>query len=946
MAVMRSAGRGIGAGILLAGVLLLAGNAAPGPQKKSAVAPPVTPAARPTPTPPQTWKEVNALVSQQKFQEALNGVEAILASAKKTKDSAEWTKALIRATQLKMGLHGAEGAVRFLKDEPWPSDLPSRTALELFYAQTLVNYARTYSWEVEQRERVESSGKVDLKAWTREQIYGEAAGAYFALWKERDALGKYRVKSLSEFVEVNNYPDDIRGTLRDALAYFYVALLGDTSGWSPAESNEIFRLDLATLLKQDAEAARPVKLDDPAAHPVVELVAVLADLEGWHAGRGEAEAAFEARLERLRRLHAWFTEEEDRAAIERDLAARLPAMAKWPWFAMGKAQLAMFLEASPEPDALVRARAAAEEGRRAYPESIGGQYCLAIVKGIEAPTYQIRAMRTDGPERRSILVSHKNVASLKFRAFRLDLPARVDGARDFNRVLPQNDEILEIVKRRPDAEWSAALPDTPDYRLHSTYVVPPMKEKGLYLVAASAAPVFGGSGAPLEAASVVVSDLVLLISPTVEPGPGGENAIEVRALSGSTGRPVAGASVALYRGEWNPQSIQREATATSDGEGFAKLPVRVDPHQYRPRLLYGRSGDDLALEMNAGYWSPQIPERGATSSLVFTDRSLYRPTQTVFWKVLAYRGDAKEGRLRVAPQTAVTVSLVDANNQTVASRTATTNDFGSAAGEFAIPAGRALGNWRVSSSLGEASASVHVEEYKRPTFEVKIEDPTEALRLNRPARLTGEARYYFGLPVSSGQVRWRVTRTPQYPWWFWWRGWNAPVQTQTIDAGVSAVQSDGRFTIAFTPRADERQGARSRGVTYSYSVSADVADEGGETQSASRAFRLGFVSVEARIEPPGGFLHEGEPAGVKVVRTNLDGVPRGRDPGPSFASRSRRRPCCPPSNLSNGPPRTPNEIRRRSTRPATGSALGGRRTTCPSVSWRAGRTGPRSPAET
>src|SRR5262249_41704061 len=155
----------------------------------------------------------------------------------------------------------------------------------------------------------------------------------------------------------------------------------------------IFRLDLASLLKQDAEVSRSMKLDDPATHPIVKLVAVTADLEGWHTGRGETEAAFEARLERLRRLHASFTEEEDRVRIERDLAARLPSMAKRPWFAMGEAALATFLEASPEPDALVRARVVALEGRRAYPDSLGGLYCLAIVKRIEAPSFQIREMR-------------------------------------------------------------------------------------------------------------------------------------------------------------------------------------------------------------------------------------------------------------------------------------------------------------------------------------------------------------------------------------------------------------------------------------------------------------------------------------------------------------------------------------------------------------------------
>ncbi|MFY9550111.1 MAG: alpha-2-macroglobulin family protein [Thermoanaerobaculia bacterium] len=873
---MRAPWRWVGAGMLLAALASFGGSAAPGPQKKKAAAAPAAPTATPTPVPPRTWKDVDRLVSEQKFEQALKGVEAILDAAKKRGDAPEWTKALIRATQLRMGLHGAETAVRFLKEEPWPPDLLSRAALELFYAQALVGYAQTYSWEVSQRERVESSGKVDLKAWTREQIYEEAARAYFELWKEREALGRYPVKSLSEFVEPNDYPEHIRGTLRDALSYFSVARLADTSGWSPAASNEIFRLDLAALLRQDAEAERTVRLDDAATHPLVKLVAVLADLEGWHAGRGEREASFEARLERLRRLQSSFAEEEDRATIQRDLAERLPAMADLPWFAMGKAQLAEFLEASPRPEALVRAHAVAEEGRRAYPDSVGGRRCLAIMKRIEAPDYQIRAMRTDAPERRSILVTHKNITPLKFRAFRLDLPARVAAARDLNKVLPTYEELREIVKGRPDAEWSVPLPETSDYRQHSTYVVPPMKAKGLYVVAASGASTFGGPGAPLEAATLLVSDLVLTMAQSALLAEDGGGVLEVRALSGATGWPIEGAAVSVYRGQWNPQSVERDATGTSDAEGFTRLrlPKSVQPWTYQ-RFLYARAGEDLALELNAPYWSPAQPETPATSSLVFTDRSIYRPTQKVLWKVLAYRGDAKEGRLRVFPQSPVTVALVDANNQTVASRAATTNEFGSAAGEFPIPTGRALGAWRVSSSLGGAAAVVRVEEYKRPTFEVKLEDPAEPLRLNRPARLTGETRYYFGLPVASGQVRWRVTRTPQYPWWFWWRGWGGGgVQTQTIDAGTSALQADGRFTLAFTPRADERRAAQRSGVTYSYTVAADVADEGGETQSASRSFRLGFVSVEARIEPPAGFVREREPVRIKVVRTNLDGVPR------------------------------------------------------------------------
>jgi uncharacterized protein YfaS (alpha-2-macroglobulin family) len=821
---------------------------------------------------PPSWKDVDRLVSEQKFEEASREVDALLQSAKTRKDSADWTKALIRSVQLRTGLHGYETAVRFLKEEPWPPDLLSRTALELFYAQALVHYAQMYSWEVSRRERVESTGTVDLKAWTREQIYGEAAKAYLAIWKEREALGGEKVEALSEFVEPNDYPPGIRDTLRDAVSYFFVALLADSSGWSPAQANGVFALDLPELLRADARTTASVKLDDDSVHPLVRLTAVLADLESWHAGRGEREAAFEARLERLRRLHASFTESEDRASIDRDLEARLPAMAGLPWFAMGKAELAGFLRGEEPEGDLVRARTVAEEGRRAFPDSVGGRRCLAIVRQIEAPDYQVQVMGTDGPNRRSILVTHRNVSRLTFRAFAVDLSARVAAAGDMNRVLPTRDEWETILTGRPVAEWSVALPATPDYRRHKTFVVPPMREKGLYVVAASGDGRFGGGGFPVVAANFLVSDLVLVVPQTAVRATNGGSVFEARVLSGGNGEPVADAEVSLFQGVWKPVRMDLVGRSRSDEKGWAILPLPVE-RQWRSRFLFARRGEDLAYEMNPPYGPAPEPTTQTTASLVFTDRSIYRPNQTILWKILAYRGNPTIGRLEAFPQSAVTVTLVDQNNQEVESRAVTTGDFGSAAGEFFIPAGRAFGVWRVQTSLS-GSASVRVEEYKRPTFEVALKDPVEPLRLNRPARLTGEAKYYFGLPVSSGQARWRVTRAPQYPWWYLWRGWGAPARVEMIASGTSALQADGTFTLAFTPAAEERLAADRAGVTYRYAVEADVADEGGETRSASRTFRLGFVSVEARFEMPHGFLRGGVAASVKVVRTNLDGVPR------------------------------------------------------------------------
>jgi alpha-2-macroglobulin len=93
-----------------------------------------------------------------------------------------------------------------------------------------------------------------------------------------------------------------------------------------------------------------------------------------------------------------------------------------------------------------------------------------------------------------------------------------------------------------------------------------------------------------------------------------------------------------------------------------------------------------------------------------------------------------------------------------------------------------------------------------------------------------------------------VTRTPVYPWWWGYYGWASETKGQTVATGSALLGADGRFSFTFTPNADERLEQSSKGITYRYAVNADVMDEGGETRSASRAFRLGFVAVEATVQ--------------------------------------------------------------------------------------------------
>ncbi|NOZ85603.1 MAG: hypothetical protein GXP49_04950 [Deltaproteobacteria bacterium] len=801
------------------------------------------------------WAEVKKLEDEQKLQAAQKVILSILDRARAEKNSEEWVKALITAVQLKSALHEYETAVRFFKEQPWPDDLLGQVTCNLYYAQMLVWYARNYRWEIQRRERVDTKGKVDLKAWTLEQIFAEAGRAYLFLWRHKQELANLDARKLAAYIEVGDYPHEVRPGLLDVLTYFWTNLLADRDGWRPRQRNEVFALDLGKLLGTARPMSARFKLDDPNIHPLVKLSALLADLEYEHSKKGLREAALEAYIERSRQLWNAFSQEQDKTEIEKKMAARLAHERGISWWSVGIAQMAQWVRQKRDPHALVQAHELAQKGWKKYPDSIGGKQCRSIVESIEQPGYALQGMATDAPGKKSILVRHKNLKEIFFRAYKLDLLKIVRKADDYD-IFPRWEEIRKIMKREPAASWRKALPKTPDFRMHKTFVTPPMKKPGYYLVIASAKKDFGPDDNYMTALNVIISDLVLVEEIH-------DSGVEVTAVSGATGRPVPGVKISLYKYDWT-EGHHVVQTKTTSGNGVVGFTSYGGDY-----FLLARKGEQIVMDPNyLNIYANRFPE-SHTGSLVYTDRSVYRPGQKLHFKIVVYSGRRKKADYHTIAGRRVRVWLEDANRRTVADATYHTNENGTVSGSFDIPPGRLLGQWHLYTSP-EGSAPVRVEEYKRPTFEVKIDDPKTPLRLNKPAVLEGRADYYFGLPVTSGKVLWRVVRSPRYPWWWsWWYG-NRGSASQVVATGTAKLAGEGKFKVSFTPKADER--TAKAGVTYVYELEADVTDEGGETRSAKRSFRLGFVAVEATIGMDEEFVFENKPSMVKLTRTNLDGV--------------------------------------------------------------------------
>ena len=270
-----------------------------------------------------------------------------------------------------------------------------------------------------------------------------------------------------------------------------------------------------------------------------------------------------------------------------------------------------------------------------------------------------------------------------------------------------------------------------------------------------------------------------------------DGALTAEALSASDGSQAGPTTVRLYRELLNgspPRLLETQRTGSAGKVRFAAR-GHGDGGEY---FLIAQRGSDLALTPESfslgGPAAPATPQ----NALIFTDRSVYRPGQTLFWKVVAYRDRPAGAPYEALPSAELTIRLRDANNQVVMQKRVRTDDFGAAAGDFAVPTGRLLGCWRLETSRGGA-APVSVEEYKRPTFEVTLKAPEAPPRLDHPATLRGEARYYFGLPLARGSVRWQITREP-----FFAPGLGEMPRQRSgslrVASGQSAVASDGSLS--------------------------------------------------------------------------------------------------------------------------------------------------------
>ena len=233
-------------------------------------------------------------------------------------------------------------------------------------------------------------------------------------------------------------------------------------------------------------------------------------------------------------------------------------------------------------------------------------------------------------------------------------------------------------------------------------------------------------------------------------------------------------------------------------------------------------------------------------TVFFTDRSLYRPGQTVYFKGICVQIDADGKNYQVLPKRNVSVQFLDPNRQEIENLALVSNDFGSVTGQFTAPKDRLTGLMTIEAADHTGATQLRVEEYKRPKFEVTLEPPATAIRLGGDVEVTGKAMAYTGAPVDGAMVRYRVVRQARWPYWWSWYFDVKPSGSQEIAHGKAATDAEGKFVVPFTARPDPTI-PESDDPSFVFQVLADVTDNAGETRSGSTGVTLGYAALAVTL---------------------------------------------------------------------------------------------------
>ena len=332
-----------------------------------------------------------------------------------------------------------------------------------------------------------------------------------------------------------------------------------------------------------------------------------------------------------------------------------------------------------------------------------------------------------------------------------------------------------------------------------------------------------------------------------------------------TGKRIKQVEIETYEYKWkeNQYEMILFSTGKTNSNGYAELPG-VKSHGNEIIVLKKQDDCYFSTLSYKPYFNKFKPTETVQQRInVFTDRAIYRPGQTVYFKAIAY--ELGKNKQKVTADKQIRFELMNANGEGISEVNLTTNEFGSASGTFILPSGGINGTYQIRAG-NIHSASFSVEEYKRPNFEVTVTQPDSEISFGEAVTLHGDVKAFAGYPLPGTQIRYTVKRYI-HPFWRWF----PPVYDEKmIVSGETTTDANGKFTVQFTPEKDKNIGDKQIKQAYRYTITVDVTDTKGETQQSIANLSVSEQSLFINVNIP-ELINKQDTAKFIVSTQNISG---------------------------------------------------------------------------
>lgn len=837
------------------------------------------------------WKKVEAFTEKQLPKSALAEVKKIYALAKKEAQDAQVIKSLIymSALQAENREDNEVLSIAEIEKEILTAKEPAASLLKSLLAGMYQSYFENNRWQLYDRTKTAKFSKTDIATWDAEDFHKRISELYLQSIKDKKALQQTRLEPYDAVI--------IKGNMRHLRPTLYDLLAHRALGYFENDERDLqkpayaFEIDQASAFDPAADFVKRkfTTRDSLSLHHKALLI--YQDLIAFHLADAKPDALIDADLGRIAfvKQHSTHPFRDDQYFNALNHLANqygnLPAAAQ-AWYLLAAWHEENAATYKPMGDTAyrysrIKAKEICERLVAQKDSSEGKMNAVNLLQSIRAKSLQFTVEKVNLPgEPFRSLVQYRNFNTLYLRILKAD--EKLKKALES----PNNENYWPtLAAAKAEQSWEQALPATNDMQQHSAEIKIPGLAGGEYILLASTGKDFSAAKNLLGARMFYVSFISYVNSSQ-----------DYFVLNRNTGAPLANASVQVWeqKYDYNTSRYTREKGKhfTADGNGYFKLEkTKHDNNNYgNLSYLFEITHDKDRLFMNDFVYDyyynnePESEPKTTTSIFLFTDRSIYRPGQTVYFKgiVLARNSGRKSGQVQADYTT--TILLRDANYKDADSLVVKTNEYGSFSGKFQLPLSGLNGQFLLYTRDNRGNASIRVEEYKRPKFFVEYEPIKGSYRVNDKIRITGVAKAYAGNNIDGAQVKYRVVRQPRFIYsWMFWRWWQPPVQEMEIAHGELKTDADGKFTVEFTAIPDLKIDKKLEPV-FDYTVYADVTDLNGETRSGEQSVSVSYKSLMLVSSIPAtlpadslqklyirteNMNGEYEPANVKVTITRL-----------------------------------------------------------------------------